>query len=66
MEKYKKLIEKFVEDIEKLDMQCDFEKLSTDEEYLFMIIRACRNKLIDVYNKIGDDVWVMPDMILKV
>lgn len=66
MEQYKELIAKFVEDIEKLDERCDFEKLNTEEEYLFWVIRACRNKLIDVHNKIGDEVWVMPDMELRI
>ena len=65
MDEYKKLIGKFVEDIEKLDMQCDFDKLNTDEQYLFYLMRACRNKLIDIHNKIGDDDWVMPDMELR-
>lgn len=65
MDEYKKLIRKFIEDIEKLDMQCDFDKLNTDERYLFYLIKACRNKLIDIHNKIGDDTWVMPDMKLQ-
>lgn len=66
MEKYKKLIAKFVEDIEKLDEKCDLEKLSTEDEELLYIIRDCRNRLIDVHNKIGDKVWIMPNMRNKV
>lgn len=66
MEKYKQLIAKFVQDIEKLDEECDLKKLNTEEKELLYIIRECRNKLIDVHNKIGDDVWVMPNMRNKV
>lgn len=66
MEKYKQLIAKFVEEIEKLDEECDLEKFNAEEEELLFIIRECRNKLIDVHNKIGDDVWVMPNMRNKV
>lgn len=66
MEKYKKLIAKFVEDIEKLDEKCDLEKLSTEDEELLYVIRDCRNRLIDVHNKIGDKVWIMPNIRNKV
>lgn len=65
MENYKKLIGDFLEDVEKLDMQCDVENLTSDDQQLLYIIRACRNKLAEVYNKIGDDKWVMPDMKLR-
>jgi uncharacterized protein YutE (UPF0331/DUF86 family) len=42
------------------------DKEFTDEEfYLLTVIRGCRNKLAEVYNKIGDETWIMPDMELK-
>jgi len=65
MDEYKKVIDDFLEDLEDLDTKSRDREFTDEEFYLLSIIRGCRNKLIDVYNKIGDDVWVMPDMKLN-
>jgi hypothetical protein len=65
MDDYKKLIEDFLNKLETLDKK-SMDKEFTDEEfYLLTVIRGCRNKLAEVYNKIGDETWIMPDMELK-
>lgn len=70
MNEYKKVIEEFLENIEKLDTDIidSFDDLSERYIYLLSIIRACRNKLIDIidtYNCLGDDYWKLPDLQWK-
>lgn len=38
---------------------------SADDIKLLELIVACRNKLADVYNKIGDPEWEIPDWTLR-
>ena len=59
-EDYKSIILDFVEKIEVVDSNLDIEEMSEDDCLLFSIIRQCRNKLMDVHNKINDKDWVMP------
>lgn len=62
MDKYKEFIFQFIRDIEKLNMDLDYDSLTDEEIYLNIIISACTRKLSEVYNKIGDENYVMPDM----
>ena len=62
MDKYKKEIEKFLGNVEKLDSNCNFDNMDDRNIYLLNVIRACRNKLVEVYNCIGDTDWVLPNL----
>lgn len=61
MDEYKEVIENFLERIEELDSKIDFEMMQNREIHLLNIIRACRNKLADTYNCIGDENWELPN-----
>lgn len=61
MDEYKEAIEKFLDNLEELDMRCDYDKLTERDAYLFLMIRGCRNKLAETYNCIGDEAWTLPD-----
>ena len=62
MNEYKKVIENFLESIEKLDSNCSLDSMSDRDIFLMDVIRACRNKLAETYNCIGDDGWELPDL----
>lgn len=61
MNEYKIAIEEFLNKIEELDLKCNFDNMSNREIHLLNIIRACRNKLADTYNCIGDEDWKLPN-----
>lgn len=65
MEEYKKVLNELFEGLEGVDLKINVDNLSDRDMYLCMVLRACRNKLIDVYNCIGDEGWEMPDMTLR-
>lgn len=62
MNEYKKVIENFLENIEKLDLNCNFDSMNDRDIHLFNVIRVCRNKLTETYNCIGDDGWELPNL----
>lgn len=65
MAKCKIIIRQFVDNISEAINQSDADMLTADDIKLLELIVACRNKLADVYNKIGDPEWEMPDWTLR-
>lgn len=59
------IIKQFVDNISKAINQSDADILTADDIKLLELIVACRNKLADVYNKIGDPEWEIPDWTLR-
>lgn len=65
MTKCKIIIRQFVDNISETINQSDADTLAADDIKLLELIAACRNKLADVHNKIGDPEWKMPDWTLR-
>lgn len=65
MPKCKVIIRQFIDNISEIINQSDADMLTADDIKLLELIVACRNKLADVYNKIGDPEWKMPDWTLR-
>lgn len=65
MAKCKIIIRQFVDNISETINQSDADTLTADDIKLLELIVACRNKLADVNNKIGDPEWEMPDWTLR-
>lgn len=65
MTKCKIIIRQFVDNISETINQSDADMLTTDDIKLLELMTACRNKLADIHNKIGDPEWEMPDWILR-
>lgn len=65
MTKCRIIIRQFVDDISEVINQSDTDTLAADDIKLLELITACRNKLADVHNKIGDPEWKMPDWTLR-
>lgn len=65
MPKCKIIIRQFIDNISEIINQSDADILTVDDIRLLELIVACRNKLADVYNKIGDPEWEMPDWTLR-
>lgn len=65
MAKCKIIIRQFVDNISETINQSDADMLTTDDIKLLELMTACRNKLADIHNKIGDPEWEMPDWILR-
>lgn len=65
MTKCRIIIRQFVDDISETINQSDADTLTADDVKLLELIVACRNKLADVNNKIGDPEWEMPDWTLR-
>lgn len=65
MLKCKIIIRQFVDNISETINQSDTDMLATDDIKLLELIVACKNKLADVHNKIGDPEWEMPDWTLR-
>lgn len=65
MAKCKIIIRQFVDNISEAINQSDADMLTADDIKLLELIVACRNKLADVYNKIGDPEWEIPDWALR-
>lgn len=65
MPKCKIIIRQFIDNISEIINQSDADILTVDDIRLLELIVACRNKLADVYNKIGDPEWKMPDWTLR-
>lgn len=65
MAKCKIIIKQFVDNISEAINQSDADMLTADDIKLLELITACRNKLADIHNKIGDPEWEMPDWTLK-
>lgn len=61
MTKCRIIIRQFVDDISETINQSDTDTLAADDIKLLELITACRNKLADVHNKIGDSEWKMPE-----
>ena len=66
MTKCRIIIRQFVDDISETINQSDTNTLAADDIKLLELITACRNKLADVHNKIGDPEWKMPDLTLRI
>lgn len=66
MTKCRIIIRQFVDNISETINQSDTNTLATDDIKLLELITACRNKLADVHNKIGDPEWKMPDWKLRI
>lgn len=66
MPKCKVIIRQFIDNISEINNQSDADMLTADDIKLLELITACRNKLADVHNKIGDPEWEMPDWTLKI
>lgn len=66
MAKCKIIIRQFVDNISEAINQSDADILTADDIKLLELIVACRNKLADVHNKIGDPEWKTPDWTLKI
>lgn len=64
MTKCRIIIRQFVDDISETINQSD--TLAADDIKLLELIIACRNKLADIHNKIGDPEWKMPDWTLRI
>lgn len=60
------IIRQFVDDISETINQSDTDTLAADDIKLLELIIACRNKLADIHNKIGDPEWKMPDWTLRI
>lgn len=65
MTKCKIIIRQFVDNISEAINQSDADMLTTDDIKLLELMTACRNKLADIHNKIGDPEWEMPDWTLR-
>lgn len=65
MTKCKIIIRQFVDNISETINQSDADMLTTNDIKLLELMTACRNKLADIHNKIGDPEWEMPDWTLK-
>ena len=65
MTKCRIIIRQFIDDISEVINQSDTDMLAADDIKLLELITACRNKLADVHNKIGDSEWKMPDWTLR-
>lgn len=65
MTKCKVIIRQFIDNISETINQSDADMLAADDIKLLELIVACRNKLADVYNKIGDPEWKIPDWTLR-
>ena len=65
MTKCRIIIRQFVDNISETINQSDADTLTADDIKLLELITACRNKLTDVHNKIGDPEWKMPDWTLR-
>lgn len=65
MTKCRIIIRQFVDDISETINQSDTNTLAADDIKLLELITACRNKLADMHNKIGDPEWKMPDWTLR-
>lgn len=65
MTKCRIIIRQFVDDLSETINQSDTDTLTTDDIELLELTTACRNKLADVHNKIGDPEWKMPDWTLR-
>lgn len=65
MTKCKIIIRQFVDNISETINQLDADTLTADDIKLLELIVACKNKLADVHNKIGDPEWEMPDWTLR-
>lgn len=61
MTKCRIIIRQFVDDISETINQSDTDTLAADDIKLLELIVAYKNKLADVYNKIGDPEWEMPE-----
>lgn len=59
------IIKQFVNNISEAINQSDADILTVDDIKLLELIVACKNKLADVYNKIGDPEWKIPDWTLR-
>ena len=66
MTKCRIIIRQFVDNISETINQSDADTLTADDIKLLELITACRNKLTDVHNKIGDPEWKMPDLTLRI
>lgn len=66
MAKCKIIIRQFVDNISETINQSDADTLAADDIKLLELIIACRNKLADIHNKIGDPEWKMPDWTLRI
>ena len=66
MTKCRIIIRQFVDDISETINQSDTDTLAADDIKLLELIIACRNKLADIHNKIGDPEWKMPDWTLRI
>ncbi|MCM1235668.1 MAG: hypothetical protein NC489_36700 [Ruminococcus flavefaciens] len=62
MDEYKKIIRSFLENIEKVDLNCNLDNMKERDIYLLNVITTCRNKLMETYNCIGDDGWELPTL----
>lgn len=65
MVKCKIIIRQFVDNISEAINQSDADILTADDIKLLELIVACRNKLVDIHNKIGDPEWEIPDWTLR-
>lgn len=65
MTKCKIIIRQFVDNISETINQSDADMLTTNDIKLLELMTACRNKLADIHNKIGDPEWEMPDWTLR-
>lgn len=65
MPKCKVIIRQFIDNISEIINQLDADMLTADNIKLLELIVACRNKLADIHNKIGDPEWEMPDWTLR-
>ena len=65
MPKCKVIIRQFVDNISEIINQSDADTLASNDIKLLELITACRNKLADIHNKIGDPEWEMPDWTLR-
>ncbi len=65
MAKCKVIIRQFIDNISETINQSDADILTADDIKLLELITACRNKLADIHNKIGDPEWEIPDWTLR-
>lgn len=65
MPKCKVIIRQFIDNISEIINQLDADMFTADNIKLLELIVACRNKLADIHNKIGDPEWEMPDWTLR-
>ena len=65
MAKCKVIIRQFIDNISETINQSVADILTADDIKLLELITACRNKLADIHNKIGDPEWEIPDWTLR-